>query len=83
MRSTFVTADTEWRVWCHVVALYVQAEKARCNVWQWLSLDQSLIMPDGSSAVVDAKLLNQAFDEVRQLIWSIHVRVGNRLTLSV
>ena len=44
----------------------MQAEKARCNVWQWLSLDQSLAMPDGSSRVLDTALLDQAMDEVGQ-----------------
>ncbi len=40
------------------------AEKARVNVWQWLTLDQAVLLPDGGSAVVSPALLEQAMEEV-------------------
>jgi len=40
------------------------AEKARVNVWQWLTLDQPLLLPSGTSAPLTPSLLSQAMDEV-------------------
>lgn len=40
------------------------AEKARVNVWQWLTLDQPLMLSSSSSATLTPALLAQAMEEV-------------------
>jgi hypothetical protein len=42
----------------------VQAEKARCNVWQWLTLNQAIVMPDGSREAMTVAVLDRAMEEV-------------------